>query len=70
MPRPGAGHPYRQNNIEGARAMSIRTVRSIIEGQALLTAAANLPVADAAATRELRTTVRLRNDQLAGRCPA
>jgi type IV pilus assembly protein PilW len=28
------------------------------------------PVADAAATRELRTTVRLRNDQLAGRCPA
>ncbi|MCC6710264.1 MAG: CBS domain-containing protein [Gammaproteobacteria bacterium] len=49
--------------------MSIRTVRSIIEGQALLTAAANLPVADAARlmrTQKVGAILVVDGEQLAG----
>jgi type IV pilus assembly protein PilW len=41
---------------------------STVRSYAILLTATS--VADAAVTRELRTTVRLRNDQLSGRCPA
>jgi CBS domain-containing protein len=49
--------------------MSIRTVKSIIEGQALLTAAASLPVADAARlmrTHKVGAILVVDGEQLAG----